>query len=85
VCWVYIVVCRDSTLYTGWTNDLDARIKAHNDGRGGKYTRSRLPVSLVYSETFSSRSDAMKRECAIKKLTRNEKLRLIHKYEKGQN
>jgi putative endonuclease len=77
MCRVYIVVCRDGTLYTGWTNDLGARIKAHNNGQGGKYTRSRLPVSLIYSEKHATRSDAMKRECAIKKMSRDQKLRLV--------
>ncbi len=85
MCCVYIVACRDSTLYTGWTNNLDARIKAHNEGRGGRYTRSRLPVRLVYSEPHMTRSDAMKRESAIKQLSREEKLRLIAlKDEKSQ-
>lgn len=69
--------CGDGTLYTGITNDLDHRLKAHNSGRGAKYTRSRLPVELVYSEHSPDRSSALRREAAIKALTREEKLKLI--------
>ena len=75
--YVYIVKCGDGSLYTGWTNNLEARIKTHNLGKGGKYTRSRLPVELVYFEGFSSKEEAMKREAAIKKLSRKEKEFLI--------
>ena len=76
---VYILLCADNTLYTGWTNDLERRLLAHQNGTGAKYTRARLPVSLVYSECFSSKSEAMQREVAIKKLSRLEKLCLIKK------
>ncbi|MGL4740405.1 MAG: GIY-YIG nuclease family protein [Sarcina sp.] len=77
--YVYIVECSDGTLYTGWTNNIDARLKKHNSGKGAKYTRTRLPVELRYFEEFSSKSDAMKREYGIKQLTRKEKLKLINK------
>lgn len=75
--YVYILQCSDNTLYTGWTNDISQRLATHNAGRGAKYTRCRLPVTLVYCETQPSRSLAMQREAAIKKLTRKEKLQLI--------
>ena len=75
--YVYIVRCSDGSLYTGWTTSLEKRIEAHNAGRGAKYTKSRRPVSLVYFETFESKSEALKREAAIKKLPRVLKLSLI--------
>ncbi len=75
--YTYILKCADGTLYCGWTNDLEKRIKTHNDGKGAKYTRSRLPVSLVYYEKFESSVEAQKREREIKKLSRSEKLNLI--------
>jgi len=75
--YTYILSCADGTLYTGWTNDLDRRLATHNAGRGGKYTRARLPVTLVYHEEFATKEEAMAREWAIKQLTRSEKLRLI--------
>ena len=74
---VYIVECCDGSLYTGWTNDIEARIQTHNCGKGARYTRSRRPVHLVYTEEFATKEEAMKREYAIKQLTRTEKLRLI--------
>ncbi|MBT4123876.1 MAG: GIY-YIG nuclease family protein [Candidatus Pacebacteria bacterium] len=74
---IYILKCGDGSLYTGSTNDLEARVKKHNSGSGAKYTRSHLPVILVYSEKFSNRSLASKREAEIKKLSRKEKLSLI--------
>ena len=73
----YILECRDQTLYTGWTNDIKKRLEAHNQGRGAKYTRGRTPVKLVYLEAFHTKQEAMKREIAIKKLSRADKLRLI--------
>ena len=76
--YVYIVCCADKTLYTGWTNNLDERIKTHNKGMGAKYTRSRLPVNLVYWETFDNKNVALKREFEIKKLTRGQKEKLIN-------
>lgn len=77
--YTYILSCADGTLYTGWTNDLDRRLAAHNAGRGGKYTRARLPVTLVYHEEFATKEEAMAREWAIKQLTRSEKLKLIER------
>lgn len=65
---VYILVCGDETLYCGYTNDLEARLAAHNSGRGAKYTKSRLPVQMVYHECFETKSEALRREAAIKKL-----------------
>ncbi len=73
----YIMRCADGTLYTGYTDDIARREAAHNSGRGAKYTRSRLPVKMVYYESFAARSEAMKRECAIKRLSREQKLKLI--------
>lgn len=75
--YTYIVECADGTLYTGWTNQLEERIKCHNEGKGAKYTRARLPVRLVYYEVFATKQEAMKREYAIKQLSREDKLRLI--------
>ena len=75
--YTYIVRCRDGSLYTGWTVDLEERLQAHNAGLGAKYTRSRRPVSLVYYETYETKTEAMKREYAIKQLSRQEKLKLI--------
>ena len=74
---VYILLCSDGTLYTGWTNDLQARLRTHNAGRGAKYTKPRLPVRLIYSEKFSTKAEAMQRECAIKRLTRAKKIQLV--------
>lgn len=75
--YTYILRCGDGSLYTGWTNNLEKRLEAHNAGRGGRYTRSRLPVKLVYYESFDTKNEAMRREVAIKKLTRQEKEKLI--------
>ena len=75
--YVYILKCADGSLYTGWTNDLKQRLKTHNQGRGAKYTRARLPVELVYFETLETRGDALSREAQIKKLSRKAKLQLI--------
>ncbi len=77
--YTYILRCADGTLYTGWTNDLPARLKAHNSGKGAKYTKNRLPVELVYFEEFSAKEEAMSREWHIKRLKRAEKLELIRK------
>ena len=73
----YILRCADGTLYCGWTNDLEKRVKAHNEGKGAKYTKTRRPVELVYYESFETKQEAMSREYAIKKLTRKEKEKLI--------
>ena len=76
---VYIVRCSDNTLYTGWAVDVAARVKAHNAGRGAKYTRVRLPVKLVYSEELPTRAEAMKRERQIKRYPRARKLELCQR------
>ena len=75
--YTYLLECADKTLYCGWTNNLEKRVKAHNQGIGAKYTKSRRPVLLAYYEEFQTKEEAMKREVAIKKLTRQEKLELI--------
>ncbi len=75
--YTYILQCADGTLYTGWTDDLVKRLRTHNAGNGSKYTRARLPVVLKYSESFETKNEAMRRECAIKKLSRSEKAVLI--------
>ncbi len=76
--WVtYMVRCSDGTLYTGVTNDIDKRVKTHNKGKGAKYTRGRLPVTLVYTEAHCDRSSAQKAESSIRGLRRDEKIELI--------
>ena len=77
--YVYILRCGYDSLYTGWTNNLEKRVKAHSNGKGAKYTKARLPIELVYFEEFEDKIEAMRREYAIKKLTRKEKLLLIKK------
>ena len=77
--YVYLVRCADSTLYCGWTTDLEKRVRAHNSGQGAKYTRSRRPVKLVYAEEFEEKQEALSREWHLKRLSRAEKLRLIEK------
>ena len=78
-----MVRCAGGQLYTGWTNDPEARLKAHQSGRGAKYTRSRLPVELVYQEAVPDRSAALRREAAIKRLDRRRKLALIAAFRPG--
>lgn len=75
--YTYILRCKDGSLYTGWTNDLEKRVACHNAGKGAKYTKARIPVELVYYESFQSKEEAMRREWEIKRLTRKEKLALI--------
>ena len=75
--YVYMLRCGDGSLYTGWTNDLEKRVRTHQAGKGGKYTRSHLPVELVWYAEFPDPREAMRREWQIKRLTRAEKLRLI--------
>ena len=75
--YTYIVKCRDGSLYTGWTNNIEKRIEAHNAGKGAKYTKSRRPVTLVYYEEFATKQEAMKREYAIKHMKRKEKEKVI--------
>ena len=81
---VYILRCADDTLYTGITNDLIRRCDQHNAGTASRYTRSRLPVVLVYQEPQATRSLALKRELAIKALSRKQKELLIHAADEGQ-
>lgn len=76
--YVYMLLCGDGTLYTGWTTHLEKRVAVHNQGKGAKYTKSRLPVKLVYWEEYSEKSEALRREAAIKKLTRSQKMELIN-------
>lgn len=75
--YTYMVRCRDGSLYTGWTTDIEKRIKAHNEGKGAKYTRSRRPVKLVYYEIFATKKEAMSREYAIKRLKKKAKEKLV--------
>ena len=75
--YTYILECADGTLYTGWTNDPEKRLAAHNAGKGAKYTRNRRPVRMVYAEVHEDKRDAMRREYEIKHLTRQEKLELL--------
>ena len=82
--YVYILLCGDGTLYTGYTNDLERRLAVHNAGKGAKYTRSRLPVCLKYWEVLPNKSSALRRERAIKSLTRREKLALIQPFLPGE-
>ncbi len=76
---VYILRCSDQSFYTGWTNDINRRLTAHNKGAGAKYTRGRGPVELVYLEKLPDKSSALKREAFIKKLSRSQKEVLIAK------
>ena len=82
--YTYILRCADGTLYCGWTNDLTARLAAHNSGRGAKYTRGRGPVTLAYSELFGTQGEAMRREAALKRLPRPQKLALIQSQADGE-
>jgi putative endonuclease len=75
--WVYLLVCGDGSLYAGCTVDIAARLAQHNAGLGAKYTRSHLPVKLVYSEECADHSEALKREIALKRLTRTQKQQLV--------
>lgn len=76
--YVYMLRCADDTLYTGWTFDPSARVTSHNSGKGAKYTRARLPVTLVYTEQLPDENAARRREVALKRLTRSQKLDLIN-------
>jgi putative endonuclease len=78
-CYCYIVECADGSFYTGWTTDIERRVKTHNAGRGARYTRMRRPVKLVYHEPQPNQSSAMKREHVIKRMTREKKQKLIQK------
>lgn len=76
--YTYILECRDGTYYTGWTNNLSRRLRSHNSGKGSKYTRSRLPVKLIYYHSYPTKNEAMKEEYRIKQLSRSEKSALIN-------
>ncbi|MFN8474673.1 MAG: GIY-YIG nuclease family protein [Anaerolineae bacterium] len=78
--YVYMVECRDGTLYTGWTTDLKQRVQAHNNGTGARYTRSRRPVRLVYWEPAADRSAALRREAALRRLPRDQKVALCESH-----
>ena len=78
---VYMLRCKDGSLYTGWTNDLEHRLAMHNSGRGAKYTRGRGPLELVYSEELPDKEAALRPECAIKKLRREQKLALLQTWQ----
>ena len=75
--YTYLLECSDGTLYCGWTNDLEKRVKAHNSGRGAKYTKPRRPVRLVWYETFETKEEAMSREVRVKQLSRKQKDELV--------
>ena len=83
--YTYILKCKDGSLYTGWTNDLEQRVAAHNTGKGAKYTKARRPVELVYFEEFETIEQAMKREYAIKQMARKDKLELVRRKEKADD
>lgn len=71
--YVYILFCADGTYYTGWTTDVQKRVQTHNKGKGAKYTRGRLPVRLLWYDAFNTKSEAMKKEYALKQLSRGRK------------
>ena len=77
--YVYVLECADGTFYTGYTTDVERRVREHDDGEGAKYTRGRTPVELVYSVAYDSRSAAMSREYELKQLSRGEKERLVER------
>ena len=83
--YMYVVQCSDGTLYTGYTTDIDRRLKTHNAGKGAKYTRPRLPVTLLYQEGFSDKRAAMSAEALFKKKTREEKLAYIKEQQDSLN
>lgn len=83
--YVYIVKCSDGSYYTGFTTDIERRLAEHNQGIGSKYTRSRLPVKCVYQEELFSKSEAMKREFAIKKMSHKEKEKFLNDNQNGFN
>ena len=80
--YTYIVECNDGSYYTGWSTDVEKRVKHHNEGRGAKYTKSRLPVRVVYVEEHETKQEAMQREYAIKQLSRRQKEELVQEYKK---
>jgi putative endonuclease len=80
--YVYMLRCSDETYYTGWTTDLDKRLRVHNTGKGAKYTRARLPVELAYHLMVEDKSNALKEEYRIKHLSRKQKEMLVQEYER---
>lgn len=78
--YIYMVRCKDGTLYTGFTNDVEARIRTHNEGKGARYTRGRLPVALAYTESYTDKSSALRREYEIKQYPRQKKEQLIENW-----
>ncbi|HIR92071.1 MAG TPA: GIY-YIG nuclease family protein [Candidatus Egerieimonas intestinavium] len=82
--YTYMLQCADGSFYTGWTNNLEKRVREHNAGRGGKYTRAHRPVQLCYWETFSTKEEAMRREWEIKQLSRREKCLLAKRGTKDE-
>ena len=76
--YTYILRCADGTLYAGWTNDLERRLRAHRQGKASRYTRARLPVSLVYEREYTTATEARQQEAAIRRLARRQKLELIN-------
>lgn len=82
--YVYLLECCDKTLYCGYTTDIAKRVAKHNQGKGAKYTKGRLPVRLVYKENYNSKTEALKREYNIKQLSRERKLALIEKENKDE-
>lgn len=78
--YTYMVQCSDGTFYIGWTNNLEKRIRAHNEGKGAKYTKSRRPVTLVYYESFQTKQEAMKREYFLKQFSRQKKEELCRNF-----
>ena len=81
----YILESSDGSFYTGWTNNLERRVKTHNTGKGAKYTKSRRPVKLVYFESFSTKQEAMRREWEIKQLKRQQKEKMIMKFQQKED
>ena len=75
--YTYIVRCNDGTYYTGWTNDIEKRVKTHNEGKGAKYTKTRRPVTLVYYESFQTKEEAMRREWEIKQMKRGDRKSVV--------
>lgn len=78
--YAYMLRCSDGTIYSGYTNNIEKRVEAHNSGKGAKYTKTRRPVELVYFEVYDTKSDAMKREYEYKQLKRNQKEQLINNW-----
>lgn len=78
--WAYLVRCKDNSLYAGWTNDLEKRVQAHNNGTGAKYTRAHGPVTLVWEQGYETKQEAMKQEAKIKRLKKQEKENLVKEY-----